>query len=88
MQFLRNREKTKFICSDSNQCYVISVSETMFNLSGYKFSFNKLPGEVLEESTHDEFFKVYDSITSRFTEVASKRHRGIKALLSDSPIKK
>jgi len=88
MHFFRNSNGSKFIYTDDKQCMIISFTETTFSVTGYQFPFAKLEGEVLEDSSYDEFFGAYDRITSRFTGVAiNKPNKGLRALLKDAPYK-
>lgn len=87
MKFYRNSDLTNFIATDDTMSVIITKSQFVNSFVVYFIPFRKKDGEVYEDSTHDEFFAEYDTLTSFMTmvdETKVKNGKGLGALLPDA----
>jgi len=85
MRYYRNRDLTNFIATDDNMSIIITKCRFKNSFEVFDVPFRKMDGVVYEESSHDEFFAEYDTLTSFMTMIASKPNgKGLGALLTDA----
>ncbi len=87
MRFYRNRDYNSLIATDDSVCVIISKGKWVNNITLYQVPYHKEPNQIIEESTYEEFFQAYDSITAFITTIAEfkdKNGKGLRALLTDA----